>query len=606
MTIKIVVSRSAAARCALLLTVAGILTGCFEDQSGNPSEAIAAAATIDTASVANQAPEIVGVPTASIESGQTYTFEPSAKDADSDFLEFEVTNKPTWARFNNETGTLSGTPQDTDVGETQDITIAVTDGRDLRAIGPFRIRVGQRGSATTNNTAPVISGAAGTSVQVGSKYSFTPAATDVNGDRLSFVVSNRPSWATFNTTTGALAGTPTAANVGTYANIVVSVTDGRATTSLPPFSIQVNNSDNRLPTISGTPSTSVLASQAYSFAPVAADADGDTLAYTIQNKPSWATFSATNGRLSGTPAVSNVGTFANVVISVSDGKASTSLTPFTINVVAPTNRAPTIAGTPGKAATVGSAYRFQPSASDPDGDALGYTIQNRPTWATFDTATGVLMGTPSAVGTFGNIVISASDGKATVSLAAFGIVVTQPANGAPTISGSPATSVSVGNSYSFQPSASDPNGEALTWSIANKPSWTSFSTVTGKLSGTPAAGNTGNFSNIVITVTDGKSSTSLSAFSITVTQNATGNASLSWQAPTQNVDGTPLGNLAGFRIMYGTNASALTQMVELADAYTTQYTLGGLTSGTWYFAVKAYTSAGAESALSDVVNKTVP
>src|SRR5690348_1163254 len=65
------------------------------------------------------------------------------------------------------------------------------------------------------------------------------------------------------------------------------------------------------------------------------------------------------------------------------------------------------------------------------------------------------------------------------------------ANSPPTISGSPATSVVVGKAYSFKPGASDRDGNKLTFYIANKPSWASFSSTTGALTGYPKSGNVG-------------------------------------------------------------------------------------------------------------------
>src|SRR5262245_5853976 len=58
---------------------------------------------------------------------------------------------------------------------------------------------------------------------------------------------------------------------------------------------------NTAPTITGSPSTSVNQGAAYSFTPVAADADGDGLVFGIDAKPTWALFNTTNGLLSGTP-----------------------------------------------------------------------------------------------------------------------------------------------------------------------------------------------------------------------------------------------------------------------------------------------------------------
>ena len=297
---------------------------------------------------------------------------------------------------------------------------------------------------------------------------------------------------------------------------------------------------NTPPTISGTPATTAAVDAQYAFTPTATDPDGNTLTYGIANRPSWATFNTTTGRLSGTPTSANVGSYGNILITVSDGQASAQLPAFalTVSKTAPANRAPVISGTPPTSVTQGTAYSFQPTASDPDGNPLTFSIANRPSWATFSTTTGRLQGTPTAsnVGTFSNIAISVSDGTATAQLPAFSITVSNTANGAPVISGTPATSVMQGTAYSFQPTASDPNGNPLTFSITNAPSWATFNTTTGRLQGTPTASNVGTFSNIVIRVSDGSTTTSLAAFNITVLAVASGSATLSWTPPTTNTE----------------------------------------------------------------------
>jgi hypothetical protein len=340
---------------------------------------------------------------------------------------------------------------------------------------------------------------------------------------------------------------------------------------------------------------------------VGSDADGDRLVYSINNRPRWATFSTTTGVLSGTPATTDIGTYSNVIISVSDSRVATSLRAFTIVVTAAPNRAPTISGTPASSGTVGAAYSFTPTASDPDGNNISFSVQNAPSWAQFSTANGRLSGTPSAAGTFSNIRISVTDGNLTTTLPAFSINVTgSTANRAPTISGTPATSASTGTAYSFRPTASDPDGNTLTYSIVNRPSWATFNTSTGQLSGTPTAANAGTYSNIAISVSDGSLSASLASFTLTVVQSSNGNATLSWTPPTQNTDGSSLTNLAGYRIVYGRTASSLDQTVQVANAGTSGYTVTGLASGTWYFRVKAYTSSGGESDVSNAGSKTIP
>ena len=89
------------------------------------------------------------------------------------------------------------------------------------------------------------------------------------------------------------------------------------------------------------------------------------------------------------------------------------------------------------------------------------------------------------------------------------------------------------------------------------------------------------------------------------TNQGSGMATLSWQAPTTNTDGAALTDLAGYRIYYGTDAGELSETVQLAGVGLQTYVIDDLGLGTWYFAIKAVTSTGVESALSDVVSKTI-
>jgi hypothetical protein len=277
--------------------------------------------------------------------------------------------------------------------------------------------------------------------------------------------------------------------------------------------------------------------------------------------------------------------------------------------------APAISGKPVTSVTAAHYFSFQPSASNPGGGAVTFAISNKPSWASFDAGTGRLYGTPlpqTNVGTFSNIVIAASAGGQRATLAPFAITVLPLPNIPPTIGGSPAPSVVTGSAYAFQPKATDPNGLQVGFGIWNKPSWATFNNTTGLLSGTPAALNAGTYSNIVITAYDGYSKAVLPAFNILVQKagsnplgtppaagsgeatTTTGSATLSWTPPTQNNNGSPLTDLAGYHIYYGTTPD-LGQSVTLANAGLTRYVLSGLTQTTWYFAMTAYDTAGRES-----------
>lgn len=80
---------------------------------------------------------------------------------------------------------------------------------------------------------------------------------------------------------------------------------------------------------------------------------------------------------------------------------------------------------------------------------------------------------------------------------------------------------------------------------------------------------------------------------------------LGWQPPTQNTDGTPITDLAGYKIHYGTSSSSYEQTVTVQNAGLTRYVVDNLPSGKYYFAITAYNSKGVESALSGEVSTQV-
>jgi len=194
------------------------------------------------------------------------------------------------------------------------------------------------------------------------------------------------------------------------------------------------------------------------------------------------------------------------------------------------------------------------------------------------------------------------------------------------IYGTPSTSATATRYYGFQAWATDTDQKPVTYSIQNKPSWATFDTRYGHLYGVPSAGNVGTYSNIVISANDGISSAKLPAFSITVkslsgtstsgsgtgttgsggtTTSSTGSATVTWTPPTVNTNGSTLTNLAGYTISYGPSASQLTTNVKVANAGLSSYVIDNLPAGTYYFGVKAYSSAGQTSTVSNVVSKTI-
>src|SRR5499427_4741428 len=320
--------------------------------------------------------------------------------------------------------------------------------------------------------------------------------------------------------------------------------------------------------ISGAPPGRATMGQAYYFSPTVSNPAKLALHFGIWNKPAWATFNYSTGQLQGTPTAANVGTVNYVTIVVTDGVDKAYL-PFYVTVFPPAADKPAISGSPSTHATVGQPYSFKPTVSNPAKLALHFGIWNKPAWATFNYSTGQLQGTPTAAsaGTVSYVTILVTDGVDKAYLPAFYLNVKAATSTAdnPVISGTPPINDVAGSPYSFQPSASGPSGMTLAFSVQNKPAWASFSIATGLLSGTPASTQTGTYSNIVISVSDGQASSALQPFAITVTAPAatTGSATVSLSPPTQNTDGSPLTDLAGVTIYYGTSPTNLSQTVQV-------------------------------------------
>jgi len=191
-------------------------------------------------------------------------------------------------------------------------------------------------------------------------------------------------------------------------------------------------------------------------------------------------------------------------------------------------------------------------------------------------------------------------------------------NNAPTISGNPAAQVAAGTRYVLLPTARDPDGDVLAFTIENRPAWASFDTTTGELSGTPGIEHAGTSDTIVISVSDGKASAALPPFAVTVMADRApasgmseptvvdGNAvGLSWDVPTLSLKGKPVADLAGYMIHYGTHADVLTHSIEVKGSGSNTFVVQDLKPGVYYFAVRAVTSNGTHSNLSNIITRKI-
>ena len=175
-------------------------------------------------------------------------------------------------------------------------------------------------------------------------------------------------------------------------------------------------------------------------------------------------------------------------------------------------------------------------------------------------------------------------------------------NSPPAISGSPPGSIVQHSFFDFEPVASDADGDLLTFNISNKPRWADFDPTTGALYGTPGAGDVGTYDAIRISVTDGISTARLPEFGIDVTSTGSRSVTLNWTPPTQNTDGTPLTDLAGYRIYFGDDPDNSTGVIQIDNAGLTSYVIDNLAPAVWYFRATSVNSDGVESDPSPAVS----
>ncbi len=184
---------------------------------------------------------------------------------------------------------------------------------------------------------------------------------------------------------------------------------------------------------------------------------------------------------------------------------------------------------------------------------------------------------------------------------------TTPINQPPLLSGTAPAQATVGQPWAFQPQAVDPDGDALNISASNLPGWMTLDKTNNRLSGTPGDADVQTWNNIVLTVSDGNATASLPPFSVDVVARnaATGSATLSWLPPTQQLDGTPIDSIAGYRLLYGQTSGQYGQSVTIDNPGITSYMIEGLTPGDWYFAIQTLDGAGLYGPPSAELSKSI-
>ena len=444
--------------------------GAVADGSGNRIEPV----TVPVRLTANVPPTVDAGPDLAVPEGAIISLNGTATDMDGDTLTYRWSHGPTLAVSFDDPASPSASfraPQ-VNVTTTATLTLAVSDGN-ATVSDSLVLTI----SDVPENHPPTVDAGPDLSVPEGAIISLNGTATDMDGDTLTYRWSHGPTLAvSFDDPASPSASfRAPQVNVTTTATLTLAVSDGNATVS---DSLVLTISDvpeNHPPTVDAGPDLSVPEGAIISLNGTATDMDGDTLTYRWSHGPTLAVSfddPASPSASFRAPQV-NVTTTATLTLAVSDGNATVSDSlVLTISDV-PENHPPTVDAGPDLSVPEGAIISLNGTATDMDGDALSYRWSHGPTLAvSFDDPAS-----PSAsfrapqvnVTTTATLTLAVSDGNATVSDSLVLTISDVPENHPPTVDAGPDLSVPEGAIVSLNGTATDMDGDALSYRWSHGP-----------------------------------------------------------------------------------------------------------------------------------------
>jgi putative Ig domain-containing protein/fibronectin type III domain protein len=362
-------------------------------------------------------------------------------------------------------------------------------------------------SGSTTNAAPILQNPGKLMSGVGDVVSFQLSASDPDGDSIFYDTSGLLGELHVNHATGVISGTLTAASAGTY-SISALASDGNVTVEQV-FTWTVITTD-RSPVMSVIPAQITPENTPVSLTVSASDPDGDELTFAATGLPPGLTIDSESGAIGGSTA--SIAGIYPVIVTASDGMLTASRA-FTWKV---DGAAPVLAAIPDQTSSENTTVSLAVSATDADGDALTFGATGLPPGLTIGSSSGIIGGPLSytSAGTY-NVTVTATDGVMTSSQSFAWTVIN--VNRPPVLASIGHLSTLTGTVVAIQASATDPDGDPVTYSAVDLPAGVTIDANTGVLSGAPAA----NVYSVTVSASDGTLSAS-KVFVWTVTAPSTG------------------------------------------------------------------------------------
>ena len=431
---------------------------------------------------------------------ELFTIDYEALDVDGNPLNWSLNTSAQWLSMDPDTGVLSGTPGNDDVGD-YTVNISVIDDFGGEDQTDFIL------SVLNVNDAPNITTADLTAILEDALYYVDYNATDIDPteDILNWSMEANVTWLSINSSSGLLQGTPTNSDVGEH-QLNVTVSDGMGGTAWHNFILTVENV-NDVPIITTGEILNATQDEFYNAHFEAGDSDptNDTLSWDLDSNATWLSMNSTSRNLSGTPSNADVGE-EWVNLSCKDNNNGTGWYNFTLTVKN-VNDAPDITTKDNLTANEDQLYSVDYEAVDidPTVDVLFWSVETNATWLSINSSSGLLSGIPAVedVGKYW-VKVSVTDGNDADDSHNFTLSVIN-VNDAPMVTSLTFPDATEGEAYLFGLQYSDEEGDSVTWEISTNADWLTIDDKTGVLSGTPPMGSKGEYwVNISLTDINGK------------------------------------------------------------------------------------------------------
>ena len=432
---------------------AGKRTISFEANDGRGGVAIQSLDVTVLATAPNRRPSILSKPRTITYPGVPYAHQVIAEDLDGNPLLYSLAKKPTGMTISAQgliqwsTGTLLADPQD--------VEVVVADGQDGTATQKFQIRV----ASQLENTRPTIVSNPKLAGREDRLYSYDAVADDAQGDEVVWSLVRGPLGMSIGSNDGRVRWTPRDDQMGSN-TVTLRATDTLGAFSEQSFAIDVA-CVNTPPLNLSNPITQAYVGELYLYGVRGIDPDGESVQFKIIAAPTGMTISDT-GLIRWTPVAADEGQTRRVVVEVSDIDGAKVLQTYDIVVQGSTNRnrPPVINSFPGFSITTGATYSYTVTATDPDNDAVSFSLVTKPVGMTINESTGVVTWTPTSAAVE-NVVVEARDARGAISTQGFAVSVRD--NRPPVISSNPPTRIEAGETYRYAIYANDPDGDVLTY-----------------------------------------------------------------------------------------------------------------------------------------------